>query len=202
MPTNKFIQWNPTKANQESDTAYAADSQRSGGAANPSIWDSVLANKVLYQLSTMVAAIGQAITDGGHDANDAVLNDLVTALEVTWAKLNGSTAQAFSAADGSSGKQVVNISQFSNYLALPGYQALSGGLILTFQTVDQAGRSTNTYSLPVVFPHAGLAVFVSLGSSLGAGVTCLGADLLSTSTVQVTNTDLNSHGFYIFALGW
>src|ERR1700689_5872347 len=63
-------QWNPTATNQENDSTFAGDSQRSGGASDGQYWDSVLANKVLYQLSTILCALGQSLAGKGYVLSD------------------------------------------------------------------------------------------------------------------------------------
>lgn len=78
MAGSNFIQWNPTAANQETDSQYAADSQRSGGATNPSVFDARLANKLFFQLSTAVAALCQAMANKGFTMSDASLASLTT----------------------------------------------------------------------------------------------------------------------------
>ena len=81
MPgTNNLIQWNPTQANQENDAAYAADTQRLNGAANPSQFASALANKAFYQWSTFVAAFGQMMATKGFNMSDANIATLAATL--------------------------------------------------------------------------------------------------------------------------
>src|SRR5580698_7300430 len=90
MATN-FLQWNPTGANQENDSTYAGDSQRSGGAGSGSIFASALANKLFYQLALFVCAFATMLTNKGYAPNDgsssfgtalanlvAVLNHVIT----------------------------------------------------------------------------------------------------------------------------
>jgi hypothetical protein len=67
---NNFLPWNPNAANQESDAAYAADSQRTGGAASGSIFTSLLANKFFYQIGIWIAAMAAMLTDKGFVPND------------------------------------------------------------------------------------------------------------------------------------
>jgi hypothetical protein len=76
MAVTNLQQWNPTAANQETDVQYAADSQRSGGATNPSIFDATLANKLFYQLTTYVTALFQAFAAKGFATSDASLGTL------------------------------------------------------------------------------------------------------------------------------
>lgn len=74
--SNNFIQWNPGSANQESDAAYAADTQRSGGATTGAVFASALANKVFYQSSTFIAALAAALAAKGYNMLDTVIGNL------------------------------------------------------------------------------------------------------------------------------
>lgn len=69
-------QWNPSQTNQETDAAYTADSQRSGGATNPSIFASILANKLFYQMTTYLVALFTAFANKGFTTSDASLATL------------------------------------------------------------------------------------------------------------------------------
>lgn len=75
--SSNFLQWNPGQLNQESDVAYAADSQRSGGATDPSAFLSILANKLFYQNSTFAAAFAQSLANKGYVVSDANFATLV-----------------------------------------------------------------------------------------------------------------------------
>ena len=77
---NNFLQWNPSKVNQEDDTEYAVDSQRLGGADLEELFPSETANKLFYQVTTMVAGIGQMMSNKGYTMSDANFANLVTAL--------------------------------------------------------------------------------------------------------------------------
>jgi hypothetical protein len=79
MPNN-FLQWNPSKVNQEDDTEYAVDGQRLGGADLEELFPSETANKLFYQVTTMVAGIGQMMSNKGYTMSDANFANLVTAL--------------------------------------------------------------------------------------------------------------------------
>lgn len=76
MATTNLIQWNPTAANQENDAAYAADSQRAGGATNPALFDATLANKAFYQWSTFLTALFAAYAAKGFTTSDSNLSTL------------------------------------------------------------------------------------------------------------------------------
>ncbi len=78
----EFEQWNPNKNNMESDETFLADTMRLNGApGGPSIFNAVLGNKLLYQLSTMVTALARMLTNKGYTISDADLNNLIAALQ-------------------------------------------------------------------------------------------------------------------------
>jgi hypothetical protein len=78
--TTNFLQFNPNAANQETDSAYLADSTRTGGAGTGGVFPSVLANKSFYQWSTFIAAFCQMLANKGISTSDADLNQLVSEL--------------------------------------------------------------------------------------------------------------------------
>jgi hypothetical protein len=69
--SNNVLQWNPTQANQETDSQYVTDAQRTGGATDPSPFPSSLANKAFYQWSTFLKAFGDALANKGYVISDA-----------------------------------------------------------------------------------------------------------------------------------
>jgi hypothetical protein len=75
-----FLQFNPAQINQETDGQYAADSQRTGGLGNSAIVPSVLLNKVLYDLSTFVAAFGQMLNAKGYPNSSSDISVLQAVL--------------------------------------------------------------------------------------------------------------------------
>lgn len=81
MPTgsNNFLQWNAGKANQDTDNEYVIETQRIGGAVS-GLFPSKLANKLFYQCSIMVAAMGEMMKGKGFEMSDAVFADLITSL--------------------------------------------------------------------------------------------------------------------------
>jgi hypothetical protein len=78
--SNNILQWNPSATNQESDSAYTSDAQRTGGAANPSIFTSATANKLFYQLSTFLKAFGDSLSAKGYTISDASVTTLAGVL--------------------------------------------------------------------------------------------------------------------------
>lgn len=78
MATSNFLQWNPDKNNQHSDGDWLTNTQRLDGAANPSIFTSLAANKLFYQLTTMITALAESIKDKGITISDADISDLTS----------------------------------------------------------------------------------------------------------------------------
>lgn len=80
MASTNLLQWNSAQQNQESDTQYAADSLRTGGAGLDGTFPSPTANKLFYQLSTFVSAFGLMLAAKGISTSDVDINQLATAL--------------------------------------------------------------------------------------------------------------------------
>lgn len=81
MPgSSTFIQVNPTLANQETDSAYAANSLTTGGISVDAILPSPWLNKFYYQQSTFTAAFCQMMANKGYTLSDASLSTLEAVL--------------------------------------------------------------------------------------------------------------------------
>lgn len=87
--SSNFLQFNPNQTNQESDSAYSADSLRSGGIPSGAILPSVLLNKLFYQLCTFVAAFAQMMANKGFNMSDANFNTLVATLTAVQTTADG-----------------------------------------------------------------------------------------------------------------
>jgi hypothetical protein len=79
MSTN-FLQHNPTEANQDTDGQYLVDNSRTAGLGVDQIVPSIWMNKVLYQVSTFVAAFAQTLSNKGYNCSDADINALEAVL--------------------------------------------------------------------------------------------------------------------------
>ena len=77
--SNNFLQWNPAAINQQDDSTYTVDAMRTGGAVT-GIFASDLANKLFYQCTTMVSALGESLSNKGYTISDASISTLITAL--------------------------------------------------------------------------------------------------------------------------
>jgi hypothetical protein len=97
--TTNFLQFNPGANNQETDSAYLADSQRSSGAIDGQEFPSILANKAFYQWSTFIAAFAAALANKNYSTSDANIATLESVLAniVTFADLKSNlTSVSFS----------------------------------------------------------------------------------------------------------
>ncbi len=150
--SSNFQQWNPNSTNQETDSQYTSDSQRSGGAANPSTFASATANKLFYQLSTFVTAFATMMANKGYtlsDANlanlEAVLTNVITAVDLT--AYAPKASPAFSGtptvptpAQGTTSQQIPNAYWVAQYFAPLVSAALQGAP--TAPTPTTADNST------------------------------------------------------------
>ena len=90
--SNNFLQWNPAAINQQDDSTYTVDAMRTGGAVT-GIFASDLANKLFYQCTTMVSALGESLSNKGYTISDASISTLITALSNILTKADfGTTA--------------------------------------------------------------------------------------------------------------
>lgn len=80
MATTNFLQFDPFLNNADSDSAYLADSLRSGGITTGAILPSTLLNKAWYQWSTFVAAFCQMMVNKGYSPLDSNFANLVSVL--------------------------------------------------------------------------------------------------------------------------
>jgi len=152
--STNFQQFNPTKANQDTDTQYTTDATRTGGAGVDAIWPSKSANKTLYQASTMNAAFAQMMANKGYVVSDANLATLTAVL-----------ANVLTVADIPTGLQSVpwsaivalNAGLYGGFeVSLTGNTTLSitgqapGDVIALFFAQDGTGGHTVTFSSAVV----------------------------------------------------
>jgi hypothetical protein len=89
MGSTNFLPFNPSQANQESDSAYLVDATRTGGAGVDALWPSPSANKTLYQVAGGVYALMQMMATKGFTTLDsnlatltAVMANLLTTADV------------------------------------------------------------------------------------------------------------------------
>lgn len=104
-------------------------------------------------------------------------------LDARYAALAGLLTQAFSAADGATGKQVVNISQFAASLAANGYQKLPSGYILQAGALVSSAVGDVSIAFPTTFPNMAQEVVLSA------------YDPIATAPVVASYAALTTSGF-------
>jgi hypothetical protein len=148
--TTNILVFNPSQANQETDAAYLTDATRTGGAGVDGIWPSNSANKTLYQISTVVAALAQmmanknfSISDSNYAVLVAQLSNILTTTDLrsgvqalVWSPsitLNAATFAAFAVP-----------LQGATTLLVTG--ATAGQVYVVIYTQDSVGGHTVTFS--------------------------------------------------------
>lgn len=181
-------------------TAILANGFQSGVASSEQF------NTAFRQALAGTNLLGNFINDQGFNALDDgntvnLLAAFKSALQNLLALKAGATGQAFQAADGATGKQVVNISQFGATFGASGIQRLPSGFILQWSTINIPGPGGVTWTYPTPFPNAVHGVFG------------MGYSVLPTTPVAASNTpglssvgiDCNSNSdvlpAFVFAIG-
>jgi hypothetical protein len=125
--------------------------------------------------------------------------------DARYAALAGLASQLFSAANGTSGNQVVNISQFSGLFNVPGYVILPNGLIIQWGYISVPQGLTN-FSFPITFPNGAFGLWLSLGQAIiSAHQYALGGDAISASQFCIANDNAlsgSTQGTHFLAIGY
>jgi hypothetical protein len=147
--STNFQQWNPSANNQESDAAYATDSQRVGGAPIGATFPSPTGNKLFYQVSTGITALMQMMATKGYvvdDTNIATLAAVLSAIQTGNDLRGGLESLSYSASI------ACNTAAYTGFeIALSGNTtvSISGGVagdrILFIFVQDGAGGHTVTW---------------------------------------------------------
>jgi hypothetical protein len=198
MPgSNNFVQWNPSSSNQESDAAYAADSQRSGGAPDGSTFPAITANKLFYQLSTGITALMQMMALKGYDVNDAnlaTLTSVLSAIQTAADKVANVQSVPYSSAitlDASKYNGLEMLLSGNTYITVTGQIP---GQKITFQFVqDGTGNRTVTWGSNF---FGGLQPDPSAGYGSVISFT-VGGDL----TLRVSTPPMGVHGLFSSPIG-
>ena len=192
MPaTTNFQQWNPTASNQESDAAYTADAQRTGGASSGE-FPSPTANKLFYQSSTFAAALCQMLATKGYSTSDADISVLAAVLAnlITNADLARLSIQA------------TRTSMIGSYAAGSTYVNTSGKAV--YEEVTMTGPFTGEtgsdhYLQTTIDGVAGPASGISNGTNCYASV---GFWVPAGSTFSVAITDAGRSEGTSTLTGW
>jgi len=78
--SNNFLQFDVNKNNIQSIADYVASTYRTGGVTS-GVAPSSIHNRLFYQLSTMVAALGTALANKGYTVSDDSIANLTTLLQ-------------------------------------------------------------------------------------------------------------------------
>lgn len=177
--TTNLIPWNPTGANQEDDAAYLADSQRAGGATDPSLFEATLANKAFYQWSIYLTALFTAFANKNFTTSDSNLSTLtaqcahfLTTADVLPAVLNVNYAPHLTL-DASQANGFFILNMTGNLFIDDILNVTPGQLIVLWFQQDGAGNRAVTYPSYVT----GAAQPNGLPSSISAQL--FGADLVT-----------------------
>ncbi len=141
--------WNPNQNNQETDTAYAADSTRANGAVDPTTFLSILGNKAFNQWSTYLWALFTAFANKGFSTSDSSASTLVAqcANFLTTADVKGGTAVPFSSTP------TLNCAQYNAFqITLTGNITLTVSNGVAYQLVTLAFTQDSVGGRTVTFP--------------------------------------------------
>ncbi len=148
--------------------------------------------------ATAIHQGGVALTGGEVAANSFG----VLKYDGTQFELIGTGAGAVNVGNGVAGKQAVNISQFGASLTGTGYQYIAGGLIIQWGLVSVTGTVPHTYTLPVAFPNAGLAIVISYQGEVPPTSGAVGAQFTTAYSFVATNTASSTNGCHFICVGW
>jgi len=205
MATSNFLQHDSDKNNIQNDGDFLASAIRTGGFVSGQA-PSVYFNKLLYQLSTMIAALGQAMANKGYTVADTTLATLTTALEniMTLADMGDYTTNAEMVAYVASQIPVID---FTAVKSTNGYQKLPSGLILQWGQYNAIiGPSLISITFPIVFPTNCLNVIANVIDHPTIE-TDMYAVIKSFTATQAQiwawgPSDNKANGLYWFAIGY
>jgi len=206
MATSNFLVHDSDKNNIQNDGDFLASATRTGGFVS-GVAPSVYFNKLLYQLSTMIAALGQAMANKGYTVADTTLSTLTTALEniMTLADMTDYPTNSEMVAYVASQIPVID---FTNLKATNGYQKLPGGLMLQWGHYNSSISSETviTVNFPYTFTSCLNAQITGKASSIVADF-WMQVDSFNSTTMTVRSQNFeyagpgHIDGFYWFAIG-
>jgi hypothetical protein len=191
MAETNFSLWNPTATNQENDSTYQGDSQRTGGAINGQAFDDVLANKLLYQATIMVRALALMLVAKGYSPVDGTTpftadtstNTAATALATVLANiLTVADAVATFGSTGYAGHIKFGGAFGGLLLQWGAASGSSSGIIVTYPVAYSSG------AIPIVIPSA-------------SGVTSFYAGDNNETQFEIFFAGESSASFFWFAIG-
>ena len=206
MATSNFLVHDSDKNNIQNDGDFLASATRTGGFVS-GVAPSVYFNKLLYQLSTMIAALGQAMANKGYTVADTTLATLTTALEniMTLADMGDYTTNAEMVAYVASQIPIID---FAAVKSTNGYQKLPSGLYIQWgQYASVMAPSRVSITFPIPFPTACLNMTATVVDNPSIN-TSMYAEIASFTKTDALvwawgdNPNDRANGFYWFAIGY
>lgn len=209
MATSNFLQHDSDKNNIQNDSDFLASTTRTGGFTS-GVAPSVYFNKLLYQLSTMIAALGQAMANKGYTVSDTTLATLTTTLENIMTLADMSDYPTNAEMIDYVASQIPAI-DFTAVKSTNGYQKLPSGLYIQWGHYASSIPTETTINItfPLTFPNSCLNA-----QATGYGTTNqkdlwvqINSFNVTTLTVRTQGTGYNTStekldGFYWLAIGY
>lgn len=165
--SGNFLQFNPGSSNQETDAQYSGDGQRTGGFQPDQLVPSPLLNKVLFQASTMITALADALVTAGYSPQDSNLTALTAMIVAAFGVNAGLQELAFTATPAwdASANSTFEMTLSGNVTSQT-FAGLTAGQTITF-IWKQGGAGGFTVAYPSTF--YGFAPVYANGTSVQSG---------------------------------
>jgi hypothetical protein len=195
VPSTNFLQVNPACNNQESDAAYASDTQRSGGMVS-GVFASLLANKIFYQSSTFYTALAEALVAKGYSPNDGsaapgtALVNLTTVLSNILTEADLTTVFA----------RLITSFSIANGQGYVKFTSVFGGLTLQWFSPSSLAPGSHTIGYPIAFATSD-PVIVATPTTGGNAVTNYFVTTNTLSNFDLTFSSSGNASFFCIAIG-
>jgi hypothetical protein len=165
--SSNFLIWNPSGSNQETDTEYSGDAQRTGGFQTNQLVPSPLLNKVLFQASTMVTALADALVVAGYSPQDSSLSALTAMIVAAFGVNAGLQELAYTATPAWNGTAYSTFEMtLTGNVTSQTFTGLTAGQTITF-IWKQSGSGGYTVAYPSNF--YGFSKIYANGTSVQSG---------------------------------
>lgn len=173
--TSNILRFNPTGANTLSDVDYNSSTSRSAGFVD-GLAETALFNKAFYQMSSIAAALAEALSDASYTISDASYSSIVSAIKENYrnfAGVNAQTGTSYTVLTSDRNKLLTLSNASSVAVTLP--QAGSTGFAYDYRTtIVNLGAGTVTIT-PTTSTIDG-ASSLSLGQNQGVDLFSDGSD--------------------------
>jgi hypothetical protein len=199
MGTTNLLPFNPLLTNAESDSAYASDTMRTGGAVTDALLPSAFFNKLMGQMSLFVAALAQALANKGFSTHDSDgFAALVAQLANIWTTADNipgivTVPYASSIAFDASAARTFQVTLTGDVTASSLANAAAGELLIFILIQDGVGE--HAFAWPSNVPGRPIA---AQANSVSAQAFIVGAD----GTVQPLDVGVRTQTAVSNALGY